>query len=170
MSLYKPVKSGKTLVKVSVALMLFFGASLLDFKLAFLTIYPIYLVSILYASRNFGFFTSIPISAIAAYLSIHSDSADTAYFVHLFLVRFTLFFIISYLFSAYMGLINTYRLRFELLKTMVPQCPDCGAIFCNDRVWRSLKEITGRPELLGPLPKHECEIQSNSLLRDISKE
>ena len=146
--------------KLSVTSALFLGALFIDYKLAGWTIYPIYLVSILYASRSFSFITSIPLAAIAAYLSIRGEAADTSNYINILLVRFALLFIISYLFSAYIDLIKTYRMRFELLKTLIPQCPDCGAIFCKDGRWRSLKEITGRPDLLGELPKHECDTKS----------
>ena len=166
MSLYQTTNSGNTPVKLGATLLLFLGASLIDLKLSSLTIYPIYLVSILYASLNFSFLASLPLSAIAAYLSIQNEGTDTASFINTFLVKFTVLLIISYLFSAYIGLIKTYRLRFDLLKTMIPQCPDCGAILCNDGKWRSLKEITGSPDLLGALPKHDCEIKSQTPFRN----
>ena len=167
MSLSNLTKSRNTLAKLSVTLALFLGALIIDLNFSTLIVYPVYLISILYVSINFAFFASIPLTAIAAYLSIRSEGTDIANFINIFIVRFALLFIISYLFSAYINLIKTYRLRFELLKTMIPQCPDCGAIFCKDGKWRSLTEITGKPDLLGALPIHECEIKSNSLFRNV---
>ena len=116
MDLSKFEKSHNKLFALSVTLLLFLGATLLDFKLATLSIYPIYLASILYASINFSFTASIPLSAIAAYLSIHNESFNIFVIIYTFTVRFILLLVISFLFSAYIGLAKTYRLRFELLK------------------------------------------------------
>ena len=167
MSLSNLTKTRNTLAKLSITLALFLGALIIDLNFPTLIVYPIYLISILYASINFAFFASIPLTAIAAYLSIRSEGTEIASFINILLVRFALLFIISYLFSAYIDLIKTYRLRFELLKTMIPQCPDCGAIFCKDGKWRSLTEITGKPDLLGALSNHDCEIKSKSLFRNL---
>ena len=106
MSLYQTTNSGNTPVKLGATLLLFLVASLIDFKLSSLTIYPIHLVSILYASLNFSFLASLPLSAIAAYLSIHNEGADTASSINIYIVRFIVFLIISYLFSAYIDLIK----------------------------------------------------------------
>lgn len=162
MHLSKFAKSKNKLTTLNATLVFFLVAALLDFKLASLSIYPIYLVSILYASVNFSFVSSLPFSAIAAYLSIHDEGLDLPGIINTLIVRFILLASISYLFSAYIGLVNTYRLRFELLKTLVPQCPDCGAILCHDGEWRTIEAISGKPELLGSLRVHECKIKSVS--------
>jgi len=167
MSLSNPAKTRNTLAKLSITLALFLGALIIDLNFPTLIVYPIYLISILYASKIFTFFASVPLTAIAAYLSIRSEGTEIVSFINILLVRLVLLFIISYLFSAYIDLIRTYRLRFELLKPMIPQCPDCGAIFCKDGKWRSLTEITGKPNLLGELPIHKSEIKSKSLFRNL---
>ena len=154
--------SKNKLTTLSVAIAFFLVGFLFDFKLASLTIYPIYLISILYASVNLSFVSSVPFSASAAYLSIHDEGLSSAGFINTFLVRFLLLSAISYLFSAYIGLVKTYRVRFELLKTLVPQCPDCGAILCHDGEWRCIEAISEKPELLGSLPVHDCNIKSVS--------
>ena len=164
MHFFKFKNSKKKLITLGASLSFFLVGVLLDFKLASLTIYPIYLISILYASINFSFISSVPFSVVAAYLSIHDEGLGSAGFINTLMVRFLLLTTISYLFSAYIGLVNTYRQRFELLKTLVPQCPDCGSILCNDGEWRSLEVISGKPELLGFLPRHECEPKSVSTL------
>ena len=155
-------KSENKLITLGIALGFFLLGVLLDFKLASLIIYPIYLISILFASVNFSFISSIPFSALAAYLSIHDKGLDLGGFINTLIVRFLLLTAISYLFSAYIGLVKTYRLRFELLKTLVPQCPDCGAILCHDGEWRCIEAISEKPELLGSLPVHDCNIKSVS--------
>ena len=166
MFLSKITNSRNKFSSLCITVALFLGALFIDFKLSGWTIYPVYLVSILYASTSFTFCASIPLAAIAAFLSIRNEGANTANFINILLVRFALLFIISYLFSAYIDLIKTYRIRFELLKTLIPQCADCGSIFCKDGRWRNLKEVTGRPDLLGELPKHECEIIRKSNFLD----
>lgn len=149
------------LVKLSITLVLFCGAFLLDNASRDLNVYPLYLASILYASINISFYFTVPISALAAYLSFFQENLSLASSVNI-LIRTILLVIISFLFSSYFGLAKTYRRRFELLKGLVPQCPDCGAILCNDGKWRPLEEISDKPELLGSLPKHECNTKSDS--------
>jgi hypothetical protein len=155
-------KSHNKLTRLSVTLCLFLAAILLDYKLSSLSIYPIYLPSILYAGVNFSFIFSVPLSAIAALLSVLNEGLDYFSTLYTFAVRLILLLIISFLFSAYIGLVKTYRLRFELLKTLIPQCPDCGAILCLDGEWRQLETISGEPDLIGSIPVHNCKIKSVS--------
>jgi predicted tellurium resistance membrane protein TerC len=168
MLLSKLAKSQNSLKSLSLMFVFFLGATLLDFKLPSLDIYPIYLISILYASINFSFISSLPLSAIASYLSIHDKAAAFGGDLNIIIVRFILLSVISYLFSVYIGLVKTYRLRFALLKSILPQCPDCGAILCQDGRWRSLEDISESPDLIGTLPKHDCKIESKSPFIDLS--
>lgn len=165
MSLSSLAKPHNLLTRLIITLALFLAAFYIDFRFEASILYPIYLIAILYASINVAFFVGIPLAAIASYLSIHSISIDSASFITI-LFRFAVLYIISFLFSAYIDLTKTYRLRFELLKSMIPQCPDCGAIFCQDGRWRNLQEISAKPDLLGELPIHNCETNSKFIPRD----
>ena len=150
------------LARLCAVLILFLAAFLLENTLKGFNVYPLYLVSILYASINLTFLISIPISGYAAFLSLAQESHGSQSFINIFIVRATLLIIISFLFSSYFRIAKTYRRRFELYKGLVPQCPDCGAILCNDSKWRSIEEIADNPDLLGTLPKHGCNDKSDS--------
>lgn len=137
-------------------LILFVVAFFLDNAFTDLNIYPLYLASILYAAINISFCSSLPISTFAAYLSLIDEGLGAFSLFNTLIVRTILLVTIAYLFKNNFELAKTYHRRFELLKTLVPQCPDCGSIYCNDGKWRSMEQISDDPSLLGALPIHGC--------------
>ena len=133
----------------------------MDNAFADLNVYPLYLASIHYAAINISFWSSLPISSFAAYLSLINEGLSAFSFFNTLVVRTILLIAIAYFFKNNFDIAKTYRRRFELLKSLVPQCPDCGYILCNDGKWRPLEQISGDPSLTGALPIHECNIKAD---------
>jgi ABC-type multidrug transport system fused ATPase/permease subunit len=155
--------------KLSYTALLFFGAFILDSLFESLSLYPIYLASILYASINLSFYFSASIAMLAAYGSLHTSNISSLESINIFIVRTIILVTIAYLFSTYLGLVKTYRRRLELLTTMIPQCHDCGAVLCSDGEWRSIEQISARPELVGLNLSHGCKLETDTKSNRISK-
>ena len=145
--------------KIIIAALLFFGAFTLDSLFEALSVYPLYLAAILFTGVNISFFLAIPLSMLAAYTSLHTQVVNLES-VNIFIARTILLVTIAFLFTSYLGIIKTYRTRFELLKRLIPQCPDCGAVLCNDGEWRSIERLSGRPDLIGTNHLHDCRLKT----------
>ena len=141
-------------------LVLFFIAYCIDNRLGSLAIYPIYLAPILWINSKWGWPIGSLFAILAAFLSTQSssflsESNSQAYFTT-FIIRSTTLISLSLLYSNCRGIISSQKQRLDRLIATVPQCPDCGAVFCCDGQWRSLEQIMSKPNAYAVLRKHDC--------------
>ena len=141
-------------------LVLFFIAYWIDHKLQETVVYPIYLIPILWLSSKWGWPTGVMSSIFAAFLSTPISpmlawSSNVAY-IDSFVARSITLSLLAILYSNYTGAVSTHKSRYERLKSLGPQCPDCGAVFCRDGQWRTIEALIKDPKNLGVLPSHDC--------------
>lgn len=141
-------------------ILVYIGAYWLDSNLKTISIYPIYLVPILWATSKWGLRAGVPLALLSAAIStpvpplfewgINATNLDMIF------TRSTTLSLIAIFYSNYKKQVDSHRKRIDQLKSIVPQCPDCGAIFCNDGRWRPLEELIENPERIGIKPMHGC--------------
>lgn len=141
-------------------LALFIIVYCIDNRLGSLAIYPIYLAPILLINSKWGWPIASLFAVLAAFLSTQtsaflSEGNNQAYFAT-FMIRSTTLITLSLLYSNCRGIISSQKQRLDRLIAIVPQCPDCGAIFCCDGQWRSLEQIISEPNAYTVLRKHDC--------------
>lgn len=141
-------------------LVLFFIAYYIDNRLGSLAAYPIYLAPILWISSKWGWPIGSLFTILAAMLSTQSSAllsgSNSLAYLATFAVRSITLVSLSLLYSNYRGIINSQKQRLDRLIAIVPQCPDCGAVFCGDNQWRSLEQIKLDPNAYAVLQKHDC--------------
>ena len=141
-------------------LVLFLIAYWIDHKLQETVVYPIYLIPILWLSSKWGWPIGVMFSIFAAFLSTPISpmlawSSNAAY-IDSFVTRSITLSFLAILYSNYTHAVAAHKNRYERLKSLVPQCPDCGAVLCRDGQWRSIEDLIKNPKIFGKLPTHNC--------------
>ena len=141
-------------------LVLFIIAYWIDHKLQETVLYPIYLIPILWLSSKWGWQIGVMFSIFAAFLSTPISpmlawSSNVAY-IDSFVTRSITLSFLAILYTNYTHAVSTHKNRYERLKSLVPQCPDCGAVLCHDGQWRSIEDLIKNPKIFGKLPTHNC--------------
>ena len=141
-------------------ILLYVAACYIDSKLPDIAIYPIYLVPILWVTSKWGLRAGMPLAVLSGAISTPMQPLlewdKNIGSLDIFITRTAILALLAIFYSNYANQVKSYRRRIDRLKTIVPQCPDCGAIFCHDGQWRSLEELNSAPECIGATPKHEC--------------
>lgn len=141
-------------------ILLFLIAYYIDHGLAGMEVYPVYLIPVLWMSSKWGWPIASLFAVAAAILSTPISpflawSSNLAY-LNSFATRSITLVLLCILYSNYLNLIRTYKKRYEQLKILVPQCPDCGAVFCCDGEWRTLEKLLSDSSSIGVMPRHDC--------------
>lgn len=138
----------------------FVVAYLLDHALTNIALYPVYLVPILWATSKWGSKAGIPLAVLSAGLStpMHFSLEWSRNILHLdvFISRAITLAMLTLFFSNYKKQVKSHKRRIDRLRSIVPQCPDCGAVFCSDGQWRPLEQLISNPENYGVMPRHDC--------------
>ena len=141
-------------------LVLFFIAYFINNSLGSLAAYPIYLAPILWISSKWGWPIGFLFAILAALLPTSSGpffaASNGQAYLTTFIVKLTTLVSLSLLYSSYRGIINSQKQRLDRLIAIIPQCPDCGAVFCGDNQWRSLEQIKSDPKAYAVSRKHDC--------------
>ena len=141
-------------------LILFFIAYYVDASFPTASIYPIYLIPTLYMSAKWGWLLASLFAIFGALLSTPISpfipSAINIVYIDSFATRSITLVTLCILFSNYTTLLRTHEKRYESLKKLIPQCPNCGSILCNDGQWRSLDKLISKPSYFGDTPRHDC--------------
>ena len=153
------MKLKRTIVNL-LPLILFFIAYYIDHKFAKASMYPIYFIPTLYMSAKWGWPSGAVFSVFGAILSTPISpfipSASNIVYIDSFATRSITLVTLCILFSNYTTLLRTHKKRNESLKKLIPQCPNCGSILCNDGQWRSLEKLISKPSDFGNTPTHDC--------------
>ena len=143
-------------------ILLYVAVHYIDRKLPDIAIYPIYLVPILWATSKWGLRAGMPLAVLSGAMSTPMQPllewGKNIASLDIIITRSTILILLAIFYSNYANQVKSNRRRIDRLKTIVPQCPDCGAIFCHDGQWRSLAELTSDPECIGVTPKHGCHV------------
>ena len=149
----------KSLLSNLTPFLLFYLAYIIDHALSQTSIYPIYLVPILWMSSKFGWQTGSAFAILGAALSTPISpnialSINLQYLDQLIARSITLASL-SLLYFNYIRLVSTHKKRYGRLTALIDQCPDCGYLLCRDGRWRSLEDLNSNPNMLGNTPKHD---------------
>lgn len=131
-----------------------------DHKLTTIAIYPAYLVSILLATSKWGALGGVSFSimsgGISSPMSPLLEWKKNAPYLDIFIARSFVLALLSIFYSNYISQLKINKKRVTRLKSVIPQCPDCGALYCRDGQWRSMEQLVSDPEQFGVMPSHDC--------------
>ena len=132
----------------------------IDHKLESIAIYPAYLVSILLATSKWGALGGVSFSimsgGISSPMSPLLEWKKNAPYLDIFIARSFVLALLAVFYSNYISQLKIHKKRVTRLKSVIPQCPDCGALYCRDGQWRSMEQLVSDPEQFGVMPSHDC--------------
>lgn len=141
-------------------LLSFAVAYYIDHKFKSAVIYPAYLVPILWSTSRWGKRAGVVFAVLSAGLSTPmSPLLEWNYnkpYLAIFIARSSVLSLLSIFYSNYISQNKSNRQRLLRLKSIIPQCPDCGAVYCRDGQWRSMELLISNPEQFGVMPSHDC--------------
>jgi hypothetical protein len=154
----------------AVAIALAFAAvySLDRFTPPDLLLFPLYLIPIGLTLFNYGSAWATLACLLAALLGFQAELLAARTFgrtfsypwipLQVWAVRGLVYLLITWLLSLYTRSKQIARHRIDTLKRLLPLCPDCGMLHCQDGQWRSLETIFSDPgSSFPPLPRHGCQ-------------
>ena len=132
----------------------------IDHKLKTIAIYPAYLVSILLATSKWGALGGVSFSimsgGISSPMSPLLEWKKNIPYLDIFIARSFVLALLAIFYSNYISQVKIHKKHITRLKSIVPQCPDCGALYCHDGQWRSMEQLVLDPEQFGVMPSHDC--------------
>ena len=139
---------------------LFFVAFIIDSRFSGIKLYPIYVPPVLWISATLGWPIGSAFAVFGAILSTPSSPfislKDNIVYLDSIVARSLTLVILSILFSNYINLMQIHKKRYEKLKSLFPQCPDCGSVLCQDGQWRPIEELIANPSMVNCAPRHDC--------------
>ena len=146
----------------------FYTTYFIDHSLGEADLYPIYLIPIFWMSSKWGWPVGCIFSILGALLSTPISPflpfGSNINYLNEFITRSITLALLCIFYSNYINMLNTHKKRYELLTSLVNQCPDCGALLCHDGKWRTIQELNANPSSFGTMPKHDnCRNQDRKL-------
>ena len=150
----------KSCISNAMPFLFFAVAYYIDHKFRSYAIYPAYLVSILWSTSRWGTKAGVAFAVLSASVSTPmSPLLEWNYnkpYLDIFIARSSVLALLAISFSNYISQNKVNRERLIRLKSIIPQCPDCGAVYCRDGQWRSVEQLVKDPEKFGVMPSHVC--------------
>jgi hypothetical protein len=148
--------------------LLLYAVYLIDNKFSGIAIYPIYLLPIFWITSKWGSWAGVSFAVFSAGLSTPMSpllgwDQNIAY-LDMLIARSATLALLALFYSNFISQAKSNRTRVERLKSIVPQCPDCGAVYCRDGKWRSLEQLISNPKDFGVMPKHICPTVNSQII------
>ena len=148
--------------------LLLYAIYLIDNEPPNVALYPLYLVPIFWITSKWGWRAGVPFAVFSAGLSTPMSPllgwGQNIVYIDMLITRSITLALLALFYSNFISQAKANRKRIERLKSIVPQCPDCGAVYCHDGQWRSLEQLISNPKEFGVRPKHNCTAAKTKLI------
>ena len=150
----------KSCISNAIPFIFFCLAYYIDHKFKGAAMYPAYLVAILWAGSRWGMKVGLVFAVLSSGLSTPMSpllgwKQNTPY-LDIFFGRALVLSLLTIFYCNYISLNRINKKHLVQLKSVIPQCPDCGALYCRDGKWRPLEQLVSDPQKFGVMPIHDC--------------